>query len=196
MTKTAPLDHPVHPLIAERWSPVAFAARPVDPDTVRSLLEAARWAPSAYNEQPWAYLVATKQDPEAFARLLDCLVPGNQAWAQHAPVLMIGLASTHLARNGQPNRHALHDLGQASALLTVEASSRGLQVHQMGGIDAAAIVERYGLPEGVEAITGLAIGYPGDPDSLPEPLAARDRSPRARKPQAQLAFGAGWGEAW
>jgi nitroreductase len=196
MAKPTPLHHPIHPLIAERWSPVAFSDQPVDPVVVRALLEAARWAPSAYNEQPWAYLVAIRQEPEAYARLLGCLVPGNQAWAQHAPVLMIGLARTRLAHNGKPNRHALHDLGQASALLTVEATVHGLQVHQMGGIDAEAIAERFGLPEDVEAVTGLAIGYPGDPTSLPEPLASRDRSPRARKPQQQFVFGAGWGEAW
>ncbi len=196
MSKPAILDHPVHALIAERWSPVGFANRSVPPAELRSLLEAARWAPSAYNEQPWAYIVATREEPEAFAQLLGCLVPGNQTWARRAPVLMIGLARTRLARNDKPNRHALHDLGQASALLSVEATARGLQVHQMGGILPGAIASAYDLPQGVEAVTALAVGYPGDPDTLPDALAARDASPRDRAPQRAFVFGAAWGKSW
>jgi len=196
MSKPTPLDHPIHDLLAERWSPVGFADRSIDPELLRSLLEAARWAPSAYNEQPWAYIVATRDEPEAFATLLGCLMDGNQTWAKDAGALMIGLARTRLARNGKPNRHALHDLGQASALLTVQATAHGLQVHQMGGILADVIAETYALPEGTEAVTGLALGYPADPSTLPEALAERDGSPRARNPQQTFVFGATWGEAW
>src|SRR5438309_679557 len=134
MTRRAATDHPVHELIAERWSPYAFADRPVSKDDLLSLFEAARWAPSSYNEQPWGYLVATRDDPEGFARLLSCLVEGNQVWAKAAPVLALGCTRLTFARNGQPNAAALHDLGLAAGNLCLEATARGLAVHQMIGI--------------------------------------------------------------
>src|SRR5437763_1874068 len=111
MSKQATTDHPVHELIARRWSPYAFADRPVAPDDLRSLFEAARWAPSSYNEQPWSYLVATKDDREQLERLLSCLVEGNQAWARAAPVLALGCTSLQFTLNGRPNPAAVHDLG-------------------------------------------------------------------------------------
>src|SRR3954469_8155055 len=113
--KDARPDHPIHELLAKRWSPSAFADRPVPEDDLRSLFEAARWAPSSYNEQPWSYIVATKADPEAFSRVLSCLVEGNQAWAAAAPVLALGCTSLRFARNDKPNDAAVHDLGLASA---------------------------------------------------------------------------------
>src|SRR5262245_29708759 len=128
--KQAKPDHPIHELIARRWSPYGFADRPVATEDLRSLFEAARWAASSYNEQPWSYIVASKDNPEEFARLLSCLVEGNQAWAKAAPVLALGCTSLHFARNGQPNAAAVHDLGLASATLTLEATARGLFVHQ------------------------------------------------------------------
>jgi nitroreductase len=109
--KQASPDHPIHELIARRWSPYAFADRPVPEDDLRSLFEAARWAASSYNEQPWSYIVATKADPAGFERLLSCLVEGNRAWAEAAPVLALGCTSLTFARNGKPNAAAVHDLG-------------------------------------------------------------------------------------
>jgi hypothetical protein len=132
--KKASPDYPIHEPLAERWSPYAFADRRVPAAEVRSLFEAARWAPSSYNEQPWRYLVATKDDPEPFQRLLSCLVEGNQIWAQAAPVLALGVVSLRFARNAQDNRAAVHDLGLAAGNLLVEATVRGLFVHQMIGI--------------------------------------------------------------
>src|SRR3954467_1745350 len=111
-------DHPVQELITRRWSPYAFSDRPVSEDDLRSLFEAARWAASSYNEQPWSYIVATKADPAAFERLLSCLVEGNQAWGRAAPVLPLGCTSLRFSRNGKPNAAAVHDLGLASATLT------------------------------------------------------------------------------
>src|SRR5579864_8707816 len=108
-------DYPIHELIARRWSPCAFADRPVPVDDLRSLFEAARWAASSYNEQPWRYIVATKADRAEFERLLSCLVEGNQAWAKTAPVLALGCTSLNFAYNNKPNAAALHDLGLASA---------------------------------------------------------------------------------
>jgi nitroreductase len=193
--KQAAPDHPVHELLAKRWSPYAFADRAVSDDDLRSLFEAARWAASSYNEQPWTYLVATKANPEGFERLLSCLVEGNQAWASAAPVLALGCTSLNFALNGKPNAAAVHDLGLASASLTLEATARGLFVHQMIGILPDRAREVYGIPEGVRPLTGLAIGYAADPAALPEKYRERDLAPRPRKPLAEFVFGGEWGTA-
>src|SRR4051794_25938203 len=193
--KQASPDHPIHDLIARRWSPYAFTDRPVSDDDLRSLFEAARWAASSYNEQPWAYLVATKGEPDGFERLLSCLVEGNQGWAAAAPVLALGCTSLRFARNGKPNAAAVHDLGLASATLTLEATARGLVVHQMIGILPDKARELYRIPEGVQPVTGLAVGYAADPGTLPEPYRDRDLAPRSRKRLNEFVFGGGWGAA-
>jgi nitroreductase len=192
MDKPAPLDHPIHELLAHRWSPRAFSDRPVDRATVRSLLEAARWAPSSMNEQPWRFVVATREDREAFDRLAACLSSGNRQWAPRAALLVAVVAAETFRRNGRPNRHAWHDVGQAIALLTVEASARGLSVHQMGGIDRESLREAIGIPDGFSPITVVAIGYPGAPEDLPEDLAERERAERKRLPQSEFAFSGAW----
>lgn len=193
--KQASPQHPIHELIARRWSPYAFADRPVSEDDLRSVFEAARWAASSYNEQPWRYLVATKAEPEEFERLLSCLVEGNQFWAKAAPVLALGCTSLLFALNGKPNAAAVHDLGLASASLTLEATARGLLVHQMIGILPDKARELYRIPEGVQPLTGLAIGYAADPNILPERLRERDLTPRTRKRLAEFVFGGEWGVA-
>jgi nitroreductase len=195
MTMRASTDHPVHELIAARWSPYAFSDRPVPREEVLSLFEAARWAPSSFNEQPWSYLVAIRDDPEAFDTMLSCLVEGNRLWAKAAPVLALGCTSLHFARDGRPNAAAVHDLGLASANLVLEATARGLAVHQMIGILPERAREVYHVPEGVQPLTGLAIGYAGDPDSLPEKLRDRDRARRPRKPLSAFVFAGRWGAA-
>src|ERR1700724_1837450 len=157
--KMAETDYPVDELIARRWSPYAFDDRPVSQSDLRSLFEAARWAPSSYNEQPWSYIVATKKDPEPFERLLSCLVKGNQLWAKRAPVLALGVVSLKFGANGQDNRAAIHDLGLAAGNLVFEATARDLAVHQMIGILPDKAREMYGIPQGHEAWTALAIGY-------------------------------------
>lgn len=188
-------DHPIHELIASRWSPYAFADRPVSDDDLRSLFEAARWAASSYNEQPWSYIVATKADSQAFELLHSCLVEGNQPWSKLAPVLAIGCSSLQFTKNGKPNAAALHDLGLASATLTLEATSRGLFVHQMIGILPEKVRTIYQVPQGVQPLTALAIGYAGDPSLLPESYRPRDLSPRQRKPLSEFVFGPQWGTA-
>ena len=193
--KHATPDHPIHELLARRWSPYFYADRAVSDDDLRSLFEAARWAASSYNEQPWRYIVASKADPAEFDRLLSCLVEGNQAWAQAAPVLALGCTSLNFTLNGKPNAAAAHDLGLASANLTVEATARGLFVHQMIGILPDKARELYRIPEGVQPLTGLAIGYAADQGSLPEKYHERDLAPRPRKPLAEFVFGGGWGSA-
>ena len=186
-------DHPVHALITKRWSPYSFDSRSVPDEDLRSLFEAARWAPSSYNEQPWNYIVAKKENPEEFQRLLSCLVDGNQVWAKAAPVLALGIAKLRFARNDQPNRAAIHDLGLAAGNLVVEATARGLSVHQMIGILPDKVREIYAIPEGYEPLTGIAIGYAGDPKALPEGLRDRDLARRPRKPLKEFVFSQTWG---
>ncbi len=193
--KQANPDHPIHELIAKRWSPYAFADRPVSDDDLRSLFEAARWAASSFNEQPWSYIVATKASAADFERLLSCLVEGNQPWAKAAPVLALGCTSLSFALNNTPNAAAIHDLGLASANLTLEATTRGLFVHQMIGIHPDKARDLYHIPEGVQPLTGLAIGYAGDPSTLPEKYRERDLAPRRRKPRTEFVFGVRWGTA-
>lgn len=191
----AETSQPVHDLIARRWSPYAFSDRSVSQADLRSLFEAARWAPSSYNEQPWSYIVATKENPEEFARLLSCLVEGNQAWAKAAPVLALGCTSLNFKLNGKPNAAAQHDLGLASGNLVLEATSRGLLVHQMIGILPDRARELYQVPADVQPLTGLAIGYEGDINRLPETIRERDKARRGRKPQAEFVFTGKWGMA-
>jgi nitroreductase len=193
MSHIASPDHPVLDVIIKRWSPYVFSERPVPAEDLRSLFEAARWAASSYNEQPWSYIVATKDDPANFEKVFSCLVEGNQAWTKVAPVLAIGCASLKFARNSHPNTVALHDLGQASAHLALEATARGLQVHQMAGILPDRVREVFQVPEGVQPLTALAIGYLGDPASLPQQIASRDTAPRSRKPLGEFVFSGRWG---
>jgi nitroreductase len=191
--KQASADYPIQELLAKRWSPYAFQDRPVPEDDLRSLFEAARWAASSFNEQPWTYIVATKEAPEQFQELLSCLVEFNQVWAKAAPVLALGIASLISARNGQVNRAAVHDLGLAAGNLLVEATARGLVVHQMLGIFPDKARQVFDIPEGFEAWTAIAIGYRGDPMSLPDALRERERLPRQRKPLSQFVFSGKWG---
>ena len=191
----AETKYPIQQVLAARWSPYAFAERSVSQADLRSLFEAARWAPSSYNEQPWSYIVASKENAAEFARLLSCLVEGNQAWAKAAPVLALGCTSLNFKLNGKPNAAAQHDLGLASGTLLVEATSRGLVVHQMIGILPDRARELYQIPADIQPLTGLAIGYEGDINSLPENIRERDRARRGRKSQAEFVFTGKWGTA-
>ncbi len=193
--KTAATDHPVNPLIASRFSPYAFADRDVPVDELRSLFEAARWAPSSYNEQPWSYVIATRADTTAYERLLSVLVEPNQAWAKAAPVLALGVARTRFVRNDKPNAAALHDLGAASAHLCFEATARGIAVHQMIGILPDRARELYEIPDHSEALTGLAIGYAAPPAEAPDPYRQRDEAARERKPLSEFVFSDRYGNA-
>ena len=194
LLKKASPDHPIHELFVNRWSPYAFSDQPVPEEDLRALFEAARWSASNFNEQPWRYIVATRKDPEEFERLLSCLDELNQPWAKTAPVLALGCAALKFARNGQPNTTAEHDLGAASTYLSMEATHRGLSVHQMAGILPDRAREVYQIPDGFRPLTGLAIGYLGDPNALPEKYRQRDLSPRQRKPLIEIVFGSSWGE--
>jgi len=183
MTKPTPVDHDIFPLFRERWSPLSFSDEWVSDDDIRSLFEAARWAPSSYNEQPWAFVFARKGDTSEFERILSCLVDSNQVWAQHAAMLVIGCARQQFQRNGKPNRHAEYDLGAAVMQLSLQAASLGIGVHQMAGILPDKAVNALGIPDTHLPVVGVAIGYRGAADLLPENLQARERGARRRQPQ-------------
>lgn len=192
--KPAETMAPIHEVISHRWSPRAFDSRPVEPEKLRSVFEAARWAASSYNAQPWFFIVATKDDTENYKKILDSFVEFNQGWAKGAPVLGLSVARLKFENNGGPNRHAFHDVGQAAANLALQATHLGLQVHQMAGILPDKARQLFGIPEGYEAVAGLAIGYPGDPSALPDQLRQREVEPRSRKPLASFVFTGKWGE--
>jgi len=193
MQKPAPSDAPIHQLIRDRWSPRAFADKAIPDDVLRSLFEAARWAPSSNNEQPWAYIVATKSDKANFDKILGTLVEFNANWAKNAWALAIAVSRLAFAQNDTPNRNAQYDTGAASALLSVEATAQGLFVHQMAGFDPDKARQTFAIPEGWEAIAAMAIGYPGNPDSLSPKLKDRELAPRTRKPIRDFVMTGSWG---
>ena len=193
MNKPASTAFPINDLIRHRWSPRAFAKRPVDAGVLASLFEAARWAPSSGNEQPWAYLVATSDDAENFAKTLSVLVEFNAGWAKDAPILALAISELKFHANGSPNRNAFYDTGAATALLSVEATARGLGVHQMAGFDPVKARQIFEIPADWEPIAAIAIGYPGDPQSLSEKLRDREVATRTRKPLTEFVMSGRWG---
>jgi nitroreductase len=192
--KHATPDYPIHALLSQRWSPYAYSDRPVAKADLQSVFEAARWAASSYNEQPWTYFVATRDNPVEFERLLSCLVLANQAWAKAAPVLVLCVVSTKFSKNRLDNRAAVHDLGLASANIVTEATARGLSVHQMIGILSEKARELYHIPQHFEAWTAMAIGYAASADAVSDDLRERDLAPRTRKPVGEFVFERSWGK--
>ena len=200
MPKTIPFSKPVdtdvaiHPLIRDRWSPRAFADRPVSVEDLTILLEAARWAPSSSNLQPWRFLVGRREDRAAFEKVLSVLVEFNQNWARNAPVLLLAVAKTTAQDGTTPNKWAAHDVGLALSNLAIQATALDLHVHYMAGFDGEKARQVFGFSHEYDAITAGAIGYVGDPDTLPDKLRERELAPRKRKPLSEIAFGGNWGE--
>ena len=189
--RPAPTDHEIHELLTRRWSTRAYTAQSVDPETLRRLFEAARWAPSSGNGQPWNFLVARKEDAQNFEKIASCLNPGN-AWAKHAAVLAISVASLDRAP-GKPNTTAHHDVGRACQNMALQATALGLSLHMMGGFSAAKAREIFSIPDRWEPIAAISIGYPGDPNTLPDELRAKDLTPRQRKPIREFVYSGTWG---
>jgi nitroreductase len=185
MRKTADTVVPIHPLLSERWSPRGFDRdHQVGDDDLAALLEAARWAPSTGNSQPWRFLV-TRRDEHAHGQLFAALHPGNQEWAGAAGALILVAART-TADDGTPRPFALYDTGQAVASLVTQAQAHGLAAHQMGGFDSAAVRDTFGLDDGLTPVVIIAVGR-ADPDAeLPEHLAARETAPRTRHSVSDL----------
>lgn len=184
-TRTASTSTPLHPLLADRWSPRALdpTAR-LTTQQVTALPEAARWAPSAANSQPRRFLLAPRGSAD-FARIFATLAPGNQAWAGAASALVMVAAAT-VDDAGDPAPWALYDTGQAVAHLSTQASHEGLSIHQLGGFDKAAAAETFDLDATLTPVVVLAVGVRGDIARLPEPFAARETTPRTRHPLEHL----------
>ncbi len=185
--KHAPDVSGVQELIRQRWSPRAFSDKEIPAADLKTLFEAARWAASSSNEQPWRFLVGRRGD-ETYQKIFNALVPFNQSWAKSAPVLVLSVAKKTFTEKGTPNRHALHDTGAATANLFLQATAIGLHTHSMAGFDPEQLRASFAIPSDYEIGAVVAIGYFGDPGGLPEHLHKIEVSPRQRKPVEEFVF--------
>ncbi len=188
--KRAVVEHPILEPLAERWSPYEFDPRPIDRATLFTCLEAARWAASSYNEQPWHFVVALREDTGDFAKMLGCLVEFNQGWAKDASALLLSVVARSFRKNGTPNRMAEHDLGLAMGNFSAQATALGVAVHQMAGFNPSQARHAWGIPEGFDPLTVVAVGYVRPPA---DPAAA---TARARRPFREFVFSGSWNRPW
>lgn len=186
--KHAQTQYPVADFIKHRWSPRSFTSQPIQDEDLRTLFEAAAWAPSAMNEQPWRFVYAHRAQTEAFQNLWNCLLPGNQPWAKNAAVLVVVLARKTMGPNNDLNRHYLHDTGLATGNLLLQAGTMGIHGHVMGGFDMAKTQEVLHLPADLEPASFLALGYVGEAEQLEEPFRSRELAARSRKPLREFVF--------
>ena len=187
--KHAPEEAGVDHLIRRRWSPRAYSDKEVPTAELKRLFEAARWAASSSNEQPWRYLVGRRGD-DTYQKIFNALVEGNQSWAKSAPVLVLSVAKKTFTANGNPNPYGLHDTGWATANLALQATADGLHTHSMAGFDREQARASFAIPSDYEIGAVTAIGYFGDSASLPEHLHKMEVSPRQRKPLEAFVFSA------
>jgi len=194
--KQAQTSSEILSVIRDRWSPYAFDGQPVPASLIEQCLVAASWASSSYNEQPWFFLVAHREETEEFDRIIGCLLDANQGWAKFAGALLLTVSQETFSHNGSPNRVNQHDLGQASAHFALQATACGLAVHQMAGIHIGKIRAEYQIPDGFTPQTAIAVGYAAkQPAAGQEELIGRDSTPRQRKPLSQFVFRGGWGKS-
>ncbi len=192
--KRAELAPDILSVIRDRWSPYAFDGRPVAAADIQRCFTAASWAASSYNEQPWYFLVAHREETAEFDRMLSCLLDANREWAKFAAVLILTVSQESFSRNGTPNRVHQHDLGQAAAHFALQATAQGLAVHQMAGIHISKIRAEYQIPEGFAPQTAIAVGYAAEqPAAGQAELIGRDQAARQRRPLAQFVFKRRWG---
>ncbi|WP_029146573.1 nitroreductase family protein [Methylophilus sp. 5] len=194
MQKPAITQQAIHELLANRWSGRAYdAAQPVSQAQVVSLLEAARWAPSCFGDQPWRYVFCNKADNiQAWQAAFDCLVPGNQGWAVNAPVLLLICADTLFGHNDKPNKWAAYDTGAATENLCLQATALGLMAHQMGGFDADKARATFNVPERYQILAMVTVGYQAAVEGLSDEDKARELAARSRKPLEELFFNGIW----
>jgi nitroreductase len=194
--KIAPAEVAIDALLAGRWSPRAISNKAVSREQLHSVLEAARWAPSSYNMQPWRFLTFDRNhDEAAFQKAFATLVPFNQGWNANVPVLICVLAQT-LTPKGDVNRTAPYDTGAAAMSLVLQAHALGLVAHQMAGFDVNAFREAFSPPDDVEVIAMISLGHHGDPALLDEVLLGRENAPRSRSAIGEIAFDGAWGKAF
>lgn len=189
----AATDYEIDPLLKKRWSPYAISDKKVEQAKINSLFEAARWAPSSFNEQPWKIIYATKENSEQYKKLADLLAEGN-AWAKNAYMLMLICAEPNFAHNGKENRNHQYDAGAAIQNLFLQATSMGLVAHEMAGFDAEGAHGALNIPEGNSVLAMMAVGYYGDKESLPPELQAREDKQRERKKIEEFIFEGKWQE--
>ncbi|MBD3297317.1 MAG: nitroreductase [candidate division Zixibacteria bacterium] len=192
MERPASTEYPITDVMARRWSGRDVDPnRPVSEEQLMTLLEAARWAPSSFNEQPWRYLIFDQSDPDARSKAHDCLAEGN-AWAKNAPVLMLSVAKETFTKNGKPNRHHAHDVGAASISMALQAADMGLMVHQMAGFDATKAKAAFDIPDGYTPVAMIAVAYQLPDDALSEEQRDKYSKPRSRKPVSEIASRGRW----
>ncbi|MBI2426951.1 MAG: nitroreductase family protein [Candidatus Kerfeldbacteria bacterium] len=193
MTKDTPLDHPIHELLASRWSSRAIdPAKSIPKDVMMQVLEAARWAPSSRNEQPWRFIIFTKDKPAELEKAHSTLSEGN-AWAKHAPVLLLSVAKLFFDLNGKENRHAVHDLGLATENLILQAAALGLVTHQMAGFDHERARALFQIPQGFEPMTMIVLANPGDLLQLDAKSQEKEKAARTRLLISEFTFDCTWG---
>jgi nitroreductase len=182
MKKPAQTTYPILDVLTQRWTLRAFSDQLIEPEKLRRLFEAARWAPSSFNEQPWRFIIATKDQPEEFNRMVSCLMDKNQRWVRSggAPFLMIALSKKTFTHNGKPNRAHLHDIGLAMGNFVIQATAMDLFVCQLQGIHLQRVIELYHVPDDFEPTMGCAVGYAGEFSRLPEEFHEREMRPRTR----------------
>ena len=194
--KRAVTTYPINDLLASRWSPRAFADRAIPTDVLGSLLEAARWAPSSRNLQPWHFVIGERhRDPDGFARILSTLVGANKSWGKNASVLLIAVTEPEPENVKGGNTYAYYDVGQAMAHLSIQAMSCGLYIHQMGGFRRDKARELLEIPDQYEPVVSAAIGYLADPSILSDTMRERELAPRSRHPLSEQVFSAKWGQS-
>lgn len=183
--------------LALRWSGRAYdPARPVEADKLTAILEAARWSPSCFGDQPWRYLVWDRfADPDRWGRAFACLVEGNRSWAGDAPLLLLACADRQF-NDGRANRWGAYDTGAATMSLSVQATALGLMVHQMGGFDADKVRAEFAIPERYDCMAMFTVGYQLPEDQIPEAISAREHAPRARRPLGESCFAGEWGQPY
>lgn len=188
----------INELIAERWSPRAFdPERAIDEDKIIALMEAARWSPSCFNEQPWRYIFCYKRSNEdAWQKALSCLTEKNQLWAKNAPLLILACAYNLFGHNSKQNRWAMYDTGAASENICLQATSMGMYAHQMGGFDIQLAMQQFSIPENVMPMAMIAAGYMGDLSKLDRVFVDSETGGRERKPLDQLFFNGSWNELY
>ncbi|HAO34138.1 MAG TPA: nitroreductase family protein [Candidatus Competibacter sp.] len=198
LVKPATTQVPIADLIARRWSSRAIDPnRPVNRDHLLALLEAARWAPSCFGDEPWRYLVWNRfHDAAAWQQAFECLAEGNQLWVRHAPVLLLSVAAPAFGHNNQPNRWAQHDTGAASENLCLQAAALGLVAHQMGGFDSEQAKTRFNIPADHTCMAMIAVGHPAPAESLPDETRKKELETRKRKPLNKFVFEGNWANAF
>lgn len=194
MEKPAETQLDIHPLLKKRWSPRSFTSQKVENDSLARIFEAARWAPSSFNDQPWRFIVGRKGD-QTWEMILDTLVEFNRKWASLAPVLVLNVGKKISTKTNKPNRVFQYDVGQGVAHLTFQVMQEGLFMHQMGGLDTAKAAQIFHVPEDYQVLTAMAIGHKGQPDLLEEDFEAMEKTHRDRLPATDLVFEGKFGQS-